>query len=314
MAGLALVVAVVATAGATTFSRAANGIPPAATAGGLGPPPVAGVGGGIGHGAGIVPDLGVQGESAIVLDLDTHRVFWSRDTQTRRAPASLTKMVTAMVAADSAGDLDRIVTVPAEAADHPAYWTAMGLDTGERISVRDLMSGMFVVSANDAAETLARTLGPSRAAFVGAMNAKATALGLSGTHFDNPTGLDSPRQYSTAADLAAIAGALVERYPAVAALAAAHALGIPATAEHKAFQQGTLNGMVLHYPGGLGLKTGFTDAAGGCLASLVVRDGHRLIAIVLHSDVFVTDSMRLMDYALGILEPAAPPAGRSPVP
>lgn len=298
---LAAAVGMLATTGSTTTARAAREVPPPRTAA-------------IVAGAPLTPDLGVQGLSAIVLDLDTHRVFWSRDADARRAPASLTKMVTAMVAADYAGDLQRVVTVPEAAADHPDYWTAMGLDAGERLSVRDLAAGMFVVSANDAAETLALTLAPSRAAFIAAMNAKVASLGLTSTHFANPTGLDAAGQVSTASDMAAIATALVERYPAVAALASLRALDIRATDSHKAYTAGSLNGMVLHYRGGLGLKTGYTDAAGGCLVSLVVRDGHRLLAVDLHSEIFVTDSMRLMDYAFSVLEPAPPPLGETALP
>lgn len=269
-------------------------------------------------GGGLQPDLGTQGLSGIVVDIDTHRVLWHRDAVSRRAPASLTKMVTAMVAADyaatTAEGLGHLVTVTAAVADHPDDWTVMGLEAGEQLTVRDLVAGLFVVSGNDAAEALAGGLGSSRAEFVAAMNAKIAALGLSATRFANPTGLDSAGQYSTAYDLAVIATHLVDDYPNVAALAALPALDVPATATHRAYTQRTINGMVLHYPGARGLKTGNTDAAGGCLVSLVVQDGHRLLSVDLHSDIFVTDSMRLMDYGFSLLRPASPPTVRAPVP
>jgi serine-type D-Ala-D-Ala carboxypeptidase (penicillin-binding protein 5/6) len=239
------------------------------------------------------PDV-VSAESGIVVDLGSRRILWHKDALSRRAPASLTKIVTAMVAADKA-PLDRVVTVPAAAARPNPAWTMMGLDAGDQLTVGELMTGMFTVSGNDAAETLAQSLEP-RSQFIAEMNAKVASLGLADTHFANPTGLDARGQYSTAYDLAVLAGWLELHYPTVFALAAGQRLDLPETGSHKAFDAPSLNKLLWLYPGATGLKTGATGAAGGCLVGTAERGGRRLVVVDLHSDVFFTDAMTLLDY------------------
>ncbi len=239
------------------------------------------------------PDI-VSAESGIVVDLGSRRILWHKDALSRRAPASLTKIVTAMVAADHAG-LDRVVTVPAEAATPNPEWTMMGLSAGEQLTVSELMQGMFTVSGNDAAETLARTLEP-RSQFIADMNAEVASIGLTDTHFSNPTGLDAAGQYTTAYDLAVISGWLELHYPAMASLAGKAALDLPETPSHKAYKEASLNKLIWLYPGAIGLKTGQTYAAGGCLVGTAQRSGRTLIVVDLNSDVFFTDGMSLLDY------------------
>src|SRR5262249_62416805 len=106
------------------------------------------------------PSLAIDAESAIVVDADTKEVMWAREEHSRRPPASLTKIVTAMVAADLASSFDQETTVPVEATTLESDSTFMGLSPGEVVTVRDLMDGVFLVSGNDAAETLARALVP----------------------------------------------------------------------------------------------------------------------------------------------------------
>ena len=244
------------------------------------------------------PDLGVQAQAGALLDIDSRRVLWESHSRERRAPASLTKMVTAMVALDHALP-ETSVHVPPEAANHNPDWTNMGLDPGERLTVRELLYGIFLVSGNDAAETLARTLMP-RDAFIEAMNAKVRELGLPDTHFANPTGLDEDGHSSSAFDLAVIAGELELHYPDAVAVAAAADVALPASAEHKEYRLHSLNKLLTWpYPGGTGLKTGYTEAAGGCVAGSAARDGRRLVAVVLNSDTFFSDAARLFDYGFG---------------
>lgn len=238
----------------------------------------------------------VRAQGGIVLDLNRRQVAWSRDARARRAPASLTKMMTAMVAFDHAGSLDRTVRVPPEATEVEP--NVMGLSAGEEVDLRTLFYGLFLDSGNDAAETLARTLVP-RADFLAEMNSRAARLGLRDTHFSNPSGLDDPALYSSAYDLGVIAATLVDRYPALVEIAGTRERSIPAVAgRHKAFDPVNLNKMLWTYPGTVGLKTGFTDEAGGCVVVAVNRGGRRLIAVMLHSDVFFTDAARMLDRAL----------------
>src|SRR2546430_6580274 len=142
----------------------------------------------------------IKARSAIVLDLDTGGVLYQLDPHGRHAPASLTKVVTALVALDHLR-LDQVVTVPASINQLPWDSTRMGLRVGEQVAVRELMEGLFLNSGNDAAITLSEAAMP-RATFVGLMNAKVAALGMADTHFVNPIGLDDPAHYTSSADLA----------------------------------------------------------------------------------------------------------------
>ena len=161
--------------------------------------------------------------------------------------------------------------------------------------MRALLYGLFLDSGNDAAETLARAIMP-RPQFIAEMNTRAGMLGLRQTHFSNPTGLDDPRLRSSARDLAVTAAYLELHYPELAAIAATREKSIASSAQHAAYAPWNLNKLLATYPGADGLKTGFTDDAGGCVAASAVRGHRRLLAIVLHSDVFFTDAARLLDY------------------
>jgi D-alanyl-D-alanine carboxypeptidase (penicillin-binding protein 5/6) len=245
------------------------------------------------------PDLGIHSDGAVLVDLDSREVLWARDPHGARPPASLTKLLTAMVASDLATSLDERVTVPAEAAQFGWDSTTMGLSAGEVVTVRDLMSGMFLVSGNDAAETLARVF-TGRDNFVGLMNDKAAALGMSDSHFTNPTGLDDPGLRASAYDLAVAAATMAARYPGLLALAGVRDQDLPATDGHKAFFLHTLIKLVSVYPGATGLKTGYTDDAGYCLVGTATRGDRHLAVALLHSDLALTvDATRLLDYGFG---------------
>jgi D-alanyl-D-alanine carboxypeptidase len=238
------------------------------------------------------PALPLNARSAILVDVTARQVLWEHDSDAARAPASLTKMLTAMVAADHAS-LDDEVKVPAAAG--AAEPNRMGLTAGEIVPIRALMYGLFLVSGNDAAEALAGGIIP-RPRFLEEMNARARSLGLARSRFTNPTGLDDPALRSSAHDLAIVAAYLVLHYPDLAAIASSRQKSIPAGAHHGPYSLYALNKLLASYPGADGLKTGFTDEAGGCVAATAVRSGRRLVAIVLHSDVFFTDAARLLDY------------------
>ncbi len=252
------------------------------------------------------PPLDVHAASAILVEADQREVLWARTPDARRAPASLAKLVTVLVAMQLASSLDQVVTVPAAVNQLEGDATRMGLQPGEQVSVRDLMYGIFLVSANDAAETLAQAFVP-RSRFIQLMNREAETLGMRDSHFSNPTGLDDPDLYSTAYDLAIAAGAILTDYPQLVTIAGTRQYTIPATSTHPAFYLANLNELIGTYPGATGLKTGFTDDAGYCLAATATRAGRTLIAIVLGSDTHLNqDASTLLDYGFGI------PAGSVP--
>jgi D-alanyl-D-alanine carboxypeptidase (penicillin-binding protein 5/6) len=253
------------------------------------------------------PDLDLHAQSAVLVDLDTLQVLWERDPHARRAPASLTKLMTVLVAMDLATSLDQTVTVPNSVTGLEPDSTLMGLVPGERLSLRDLMYGIFLESGNDAAETLAGAFVP-RDRFIQLMNEKAALLGMHDTHFSNPTGLDAPDHYSSAYDLAIAAAAIAIQRPDIMSIAGTRSVVIPAGDGHPEYDMGTLIRLVDVYPGATGLKTGYTDEAGYCLAATATRAGRHLLAVLLHSDTGLTeDAERLLDYGFAIPPSAEPP-------
>ncbi len=249
------------------------------------------------------PDLPIHGQAAYLVDLDTRMVMWERDPETTRAPASLTKLITAMVAVDDAGSLDRVVEVTPGATQ--VVPSVMGLSAGERLTVRQLLDGLFLSSGNDAAEALAQGIVP-RERFIRQMNQKATSIGLTGSHFVNPSGLDAPGHGMTAHDLVHTAVYLDRYYPQLAAIAATKDIAIPATAQHKAFYPHNLNGLLWSYAGATGLKTGLTDNAGGCMLATATRDGRHLVVVVLNATLHSTaDATVLLNYGFSVRTDAA---------
>ena len=244
------------------------------------------------------PSLAIHGQAAYLVDLDSRQVLWQRDAESSRAPASLTKLVTAMVAVDDAGSLDRVVeVVPAATQVVPSV---MGLTAGERLTVRELMYGMFLDSGNDAAEALASGIVP-RDRFIRQMNQKAKSIGLTASHFVTPSGLDAQGHGMSAHDLVHAAAYLDTYYPDLAAIAATKEITIAATPTHKAFHPYNLNRLLWTYPGATGLKTGLTDSAGGCMLATATRDGRHLIAVVLNATLHSTDDARiLLDYGFSV--------------
>jgi serine-type D-Ala-D-Ala carboxypeptidase (penicillin-binding protein 5/6) len=249
-------------------------------------------------------ELEIHGRADILVDVDAGQVLWQRDPHTPRAPASLTKLVTAMVAADLA-PLDRNVAVTA-ATDVEAVRkveptsTVMGLDAGETLTVRELLYGLFLRSGNDAAETLGGGI-VARDKFIGLMNQKAASLRMRDSHFSTPVGLDDVAMRTSPYDLAIAAAAITTRYPALLAISGTPSVRLAATATHKSFDMTNYNKLVLPasqyaYEGATGMKTAFTDDAGPCMVATATRGGRHLVAVVMNSDNFFVDATRLLDY------------------
>ena len=244
------------------------------------------------------PSLPVHGQAVYLVDLDARQVLWQRDAESSRAPASLTKLITAMVAVDDAGSLDRAIEVTSEATQ--VVPSLMGLSAGEKLTLREILYGLFLDSGNDAAEALASGIVP-RDRFIRQMNQKAKSIGLTASHFVTPSGLDAPGHGMSAHDLAHAAAYLDTYYPDLAAIAATRKIDIAATATHKAFHPYNLNRLLFSYSGATGLKTGLTDNAGGCMLATATRDGRHLIAVVLNATLHSTeDAAVLLDYGFSV--------------
>lgn len=256
------------------------------------------------------PGLDIRGQAGILVDIGSRQILWEREPHTPRAPASLAKLVTAMVVADLA-PFDRDVTVTSQTDMDAAKQvepasTVMGLSAGEVLTVRELMYGLFLRSGNDAAETLAAGI-VSRDRFIQLMNQKAADLHMKDSHFTTPVGLDDPAMKTTPYDLALAAYTIATRYPELLAISGTASITVPQTATHKEFALVNYNRMVIPgnqytYQGATGMKTAFTDDAGACMVATAARGGKRLVAVVMHSDNFFADATTLFDY--GFSKPA----------
>src|SRR5438067_10120334 len=243
----------------------------------------------------------IAAQEVTLVNLDTGRFLWQSNARAARAPASLTKIFTAMVAVDLMG-MNTLVTVPDSIRQLPADSTFMGLTAGERVTVRELLYGVFLNSGNDAAETLA-SAATSRSTFIADMNAKALRLGLKTTHFLNPTGLDGVGHYSSAVDLATAAVYLESHYQSLVGIAATPAITLSAMAMHKAYALVNLDKLLHTYPGTYGLKTGWTEQALGCLITTSSRGGHRLLAVLLGAPngTAYAQMPKVLDYGFELL-------------
>jgi D-alanyl-D-alanine carboxypeptidase (penicillin-binding protein 5/6) len=228
--------------------------------------------------------------------------------------ASCTKVMTALLAVEH-GSLDQIITVGADAhrlvGPDSSY---MGLDTGEKLTLRDLLYGLVMPSGNDAAVAIADGIGGTEAKFVAMMNARAAQLGLTHTHFANPHGLDAPGHYTSAHDLAVLS-AVAMKNPTLVTIMSASRYDIPKTATHKAYNLRTGNDLLpgagSPYPGAIGVKPGYTGPAGFCQAFAAIRHAHLIVGVVLKDpswQVRRVDMRLLLDWGFeqeGV--PAAPP-------
>jgi D-alanyl-D-alanine carboxypeptidase (penicillin-binding protein 5/6) len=217
--------------------------------------------------------------TSIVMDASTGEILFSERADSPRYPASVTKVMTFYLAFDAlaAGRLhldDQVVVSPLAAAQPP---TKLGLRAGETISVRDALNGMAVHSANDMAVAIAEKIGGSESRFADMMTLKARQLGMQNTRYVNANGLPDNRQVSSAHDIAILTRALLHDYPQY--------YGFFSQQEftYRGKTMVNTNHLLGKMPGVDGVKTGFTNAAGFNLDASAVRNGHRLIAVVMGS-------------------------------
>ncbi len=242
---------------------------------------------------GEVPAPKITGRAAAVVEDSCGALLYGRNADERLAPASLTKITTALVAVEHA-DLSRMVDVRVNSGLMVASTasTVMGLEPGMRLSMRDLLYGLLLPSGNDAAVAIAEGVAGSVSAFVDLMNAKAEELGLENTHFANPHGLDEAGLYTSAFDAAMLGRALL-REPELAA--------IVATKRYQPAWDGPElwngNALLDLYPEAVGVKIGYTEKAGQTIVAAADRDGRRLIVSVLGGWERYSDAIALFEWA-----------------
>jgi len=259
----------------------------------------------------------VGSRSAVLVDFASGRTLYAQDPERKIPPASITKVLTLyLLYEDIAQGRARLADpVPVSARARDTGGSSMGLDSGDKVTLGELIHGISIASANDACIAVAEHYPGGVPAFVRRMNAKARELGMTGSVFKNPNGLPAQGQYTTARDIARLSVAYIRRFPQ------ALAIHCQRTYTHNGFTGCNANSLLAAYPGADGLKTGYVDASGYNITATAVHDGVRLIAVVLGSSssrIRERETVKLLNkgFAMvasgktGSVEPAPNPAAR----
>jgi D-alanyl-D-alanine carboxypeptidase (penicillin-binding protein 5/6) len=228
----------------------------------------------------IPPPPELKARSFILIDHDSGRVLAALDPDSRQEPASLTKLMTAYAVFHALKEgrikIDDMATISENAWKQEG--SRMFVEVGKQVSVDDLIQGMIVQSGNDATVALAELVGGTEATFVQMMNTYAKNLGMTGSHFTNSAGMPGPEHYMTARDAAVLSSALIHEFPEYYRWYAQKEF------TWNGITQQNRNGLLWRDPSVDGVKTGHTESAGYCLIASAMRDGMRLVSVVLGAD------------------------------
>ena len=254
------------------------------------------------------PDCTVQSEGAILIDADSGVMLYGKNQDTAYYPASITKLLTAVIVLEKCKDLDDKVTFSYQAVNENLEdnSTVIGAVAGDKLSVRDCLYCLLLHSANDCANALAEYIAGSNDAFAELMNQKAAEIGCTNSHFANPSGLNNPQHYTTCSDMAKILRYAIqnETFRQIDAVQAYTHAPIskypdPAASENTVYAHHRMmrKSYPEYYEGVFAGKTGYTILAGNTLATACKRDGMTLICVILngHNSQY-SDSKNLFDY------------------
>jgi D-alanyl-D-alanine carboxypeptidase (penicillin-binding protein 5/6) len=248
----------------------------------------------------------ITAKSALIYDLTTNKVLYEKNPKEKLPMASLTKIMTAIVALENRKQNDKYIVRASDLVGEDS----MGLTEGEILSLDELLYGLVLTSGNDAGETIASNYKDGRDAFVESMNNKAKALGVKDTNFTNPTGLQGDGdQHTTTYDLLAITRYALSNFPLFRKVASTFEYTIGATNNHKEFYLQNETNLLTSYPGVKGVKTGYTPEAGFCLVTYLDYDGHQIVGIILGSQNRREEMKELLDYSLRLLNIPPPNHG-----
>lgn len=227
------------------------------------------------------PDI--KSATAVVMDINSGQILYQKDKDVTKAPASITKLMTALLVFEKGGSLDDTITVDDSSLENLSGTTRIGLVAGEEVTVRDMLYGMLFNSANDAANVLAQYVSGSQEDFVGKMNSKASDLGCTNTKFVNANGLDADGQVTTAYDMALIGQALYQ-YEDFLTIIHSQSYSMDATnkEESRTFTSkiNFLFDTSQYYDADvIGAKTGWTTNAHHTLVTFVKRDNRKLVVV-----------------------------------
>nr|WP_027352508.1 serine hydrolase [Lacrimispora indolis] len=248
-------------------------------------------------------NLSVQAQGAILMDADTGTVLWGQNIHSEYFPASITKVMTALIVIEKCS-LDEIVTFSHNAVYNVESGSSnAGINEGDKLSVKDCLYALLLKSANESANALAEHVAGSTEAFADMMNAKAKELGCTNTHFANPSGLNNPEHYTSPYDMALIARAAFNN-PVFEEIDSTTYYKLPPNSinkegltiypGHKMMRKST----PYYYPGIVGGKTGYTTLAGNTLITCAEKKGLKLITIILKGSTpqYWTDTKNLLDF------------------
>lgn len=234
----------------------------------------------------------VTADSAVLIDQESGAILYAKAEHVRRAPASTTKILTALLAI-SYGKMEDVVVVSRRAASTPG--SSVYLRPGDRLTLGELLKGVLMCSGNDGSVAVAEHLAGSEAEFARRMTIKARELGAMNSHFRNAHGLRAVGHYTTAYDLALLARRAIQNRT-FASLVSTRQSSMTWQDRQKVMQLSNTNRLLWSLEGADGVKTGTTSQAGKCLVASASRGGRRLIAAVLHSDDRWGDAARLLEY------------------
>ena len=243
-------------------------------------------------------DLKLHAKSAILVETSTHKVLYEKEANTKRSPASMTKIMTLLLTMEALNNgkikLDDKVLISKKAASMGG--TQIFVEEGSSVDVKTLIKGMAIASANDAAVAIAEYIGGTESNFVYMMNKRAKELGCKNTSFKNPHGLDEDDHYTTAYDLSKIAIELL-KYPSILKYTSTYEDYIDVSGSNHWLVN--TNKLVRFYNGIDGLKTGYTSKALYCLTATMEKNNMRLVSIVMgeeNKDNRSEDTISLMEY------------------
>jgi D-alanyl-D-alanine carboxypeptidase (penicillin-binding protein 5/6) len=237
----------------------------------------------------------IKAAALYMVELKSGRVLLEENATRRLPPASLTKIMTALVALESV-PLQQVIKIDSHALVHQS---SLKLQAGEEFLLRDLLTAMLVASSNDACEAIAWHIGGDDKRFVAMMNERASKLGLKNTHFANPCGFDAPGHYSTAADLAKLTEQALQA-PVFSMMVRTLVRDITSVDGKRQVLLRTTNELLLD-PDVNGVKTGYTSKAGRCLIASMFKDGHRLLLVGLNVRDRWVQATSLLRYGQAVL-------------
>lgn len=263
--------------------------------------------GGAGSADAAAPEI--TADAAVLMEGKSGAILYEKNGARREYPASMTKIMTCLLSLEK-GNPGKIVQVSPSAADVEST----ALSGGEWLSLEDLTRQMMLISDNGAANAVGEAIAGNARDFSKLMNEKAVSLGMKDTHFVNASGMPDPDHYSTAEDMARLARYAMENRN-FRRVVGTREQQIRYLRPQEIFRTANSNRLLFEYDGATGIKTGYTRAAGGCLAASALRDGRELIVIVMHAadtDVRFREAEQLLDYGFSLAPDRAEAGSTAP--